>query len=61
MGARLSLSVNFPNTNVTAACQQKSYDNDDNDDDDDDANDDSADGEDYEVGLPANSHYTWYL
>ena len=35
MGARLCLSVNFPNTNVTAACQLKSYDDDDDDDDGD--------------------------
>ena len=36
MGARLCLSVNFPNTNVTATCQQKSYDDDDGNDDGDD-------------------------
>ena len=48
MGARLCLSVNFPNTNVTAACQLKSYADDDNDDGDDD---DYEDGDgDYVVG-----------
>ena len=49
MGARLCLSVNFPNTNVTAACQLKSYDDDDDNDDGDDDDYDDGDG-DYVVG-----------
>ena len=48
MGARLCLSVNFPNTNVTAACQRKSYgdDDDDNDNNEDDVNYEDGDGDD---------------